>query len=664
MTSLDQRCVNTIRILSADCVEKARSGHPGMPMGAAAMAYVLWTRFLKYNPSDPMWPGRDRFVLSAGHGSALLYSILHLTGYDLSIEELKNFRQWESRTPGHPEYGHTPGVETTTGPLGQGFANGVGMALAARYLGAKFNRTGHEIINHRVFGIVSDGDLMEGVSHEAASIAGHLKLGNLIYLYDDNHISIEGNTTLTFSDDSIERFRSYGWHVTSVEDGNDMEEIASAIISAERETLKPSLIAVHTHIGFGSPNKQDQASAHGEPLGTEELELTKKHLGWTGEPFHVPEDVREHFRKTVDKGLRLQEEWRFKVKKWRDAYPELSEMWRQWMSGELPTDWNDAIPVFDPDPKGAATRVSSGKVLNSVAQVVGNLVGGSADLAPSNKTLISGEKDFQPPDYMGRNIRFGVREHAMASIVNGIALHGGIMPYCGTFLVFSDYMRPAIRLAALMNLEVIYIFTHDSIGLGEDGPTHQAVEHLASLRAIPGLTVIRPCDANETAEAWRTAVDGCDGPVALALTRQGVPTLDRSGLAEASNLSRGAYVIKEASNGNPAAVLIGTGSEVHIALEAAELLEAENIPVRVVSMPSWELFEAQPEDYRESVLPPTLKAKVAVEAGVSQGWHKYVGAKGKTVSVDRFGASAPYKEIYANYGITPAGVVEAVKSIL
>lgn len=664
MNSLDQQCVNAIRILSADCVEKARSGHPGMPMGAAAMAYVLWTRFLKHNPADPMWPGRDRFVLSAGHGSALLYSLLHLTGYDLPLEELMAFRQWGSQTPGHPEFGQTPGVETTTGPLGQGFANGVGMALAARYLGAKFNRPGHEVINHRVFGIVSDGDLMEGVSHEAASLAGHLELGNLIYLYDDNHISIEGNTAITFTDDSAERFRAYGWHVARVQDGNDMDAIASAIASAERETSKPSLIAVKTHIGFGSPNKQDQASAHGEPLGGEELELTRKQLGWTEEPFQVPEAVREHFRKAVDKGLRLQEEWRLNVKKWRDAYPELAETWRQWMSGELPRDWNEAIPVFDPDAKGAATRASSGKVLNALAPVIGNLLGGSADLAPSNKTLISGEKDFQPPDYAGRNIRFGVREHAMGSIVNGIALHGGILPYCGTFLIFSDYMRPAIRLATLMALKVIYVFTHDSIGLGEDGPTHQPVEHLASLRAIPGLTVIRPCDANETAEAWRAAVDGPEGPVALALTRQGVPTLDRSRFAEASNLSKGAYVLKEASNGAPTAVLIGTGSEVHLALEAAEILEGEGIQARVVSMPSWELFEAQPRAYRESVLPPSIKAKVAVEAGVSQGWHKFVGAEGKTVSVDRFGASAPYKEIYANLGLTAAAVVEAVKSLL
>jgi transketolase len=505
---------------------------------------------------------------------------------------------------------------------------------------------------------------MEGVSHEAASLAGHLELGNLIYLYDDNHISIEGNTAITFTDDSAERFRAYGWHVARVQDGNDMDAIASAIASAERETSKPSLIAVKTHIGFGSPNKQDQASAHGEPLGGEELELTRKQLGWTEEPFQVPEAVREHFRKAVDKGLRLQEEWRLNVKKWRDAYPELAETWRQWMSGELPRDWNEAIPVFDPDAKGAATRVSSGKVLNALAPVIGNLLGGSADLAPSNKTLISGEKDFQPPDYAGRNIRFGVREHAMGSIVNGIALHGGILPYCGTFLIFSDYMRPAIRLATLMALKVIYVFTHDSIGLGEDGPTHQPVEHLASLRAIPGLTVIRPCDANETAEAWRAAVDGPEGPVALALTRQGVPTLDRSRFAEASNLSKGAYVLKEASNGAPTAVLIGTGSEVHLALEAAEILEGEGIQARVVSMPSWELFEAQPRAYRESVLPPSIKAKVAVEAGVSQGWHKFVGAEGKTVSVDRFGASAPYKEIYANLGLTAAAVVEAVKSLL
>lgn len=665
MNSLDERCVNTIRLLAAECVEKANSGHPGMPMGAASMAYVLWTRFLRHNPADPAWPARDRFVLSAGHGSALLYSLLHLTGYDLPIDELINFRQWGSRTPGHPEYGHTPGVETTTGPLGQGFANAVGMALAARYLGARFNRPGHQIINHRIFAIVSDGDLMEGVSHEAASLAGHLKLGNLVFLYDDNHITIEGGTELSFSDDTLGRFRSYGWHVSSVEDGNALEQIASAVTSAVAETDRPSLIAVRTHIGFGSPNKQGKASAHGEPLGAEELALTKKNLQWpAGPPCHIPDDVREHFRTSVEKGRRLQAEWRIRVRAWREAHPDLAGLWRQWMSGRLPDGWDQAIPVFDPDPKGTATRVSSGKVLNAVAAKVGNLLGGSADLAPSNKTLISGEEDFQASDYSGRNLRFGVREHAMASIMNGMALHGGIIPYGGTFLIFSDYMRPAMRLAALMGLKVVYVLTHDSIGLGEDGPTHQPVEHLASLRAIPGLTVIRPCDANETAEAWRTALAGCDGPVVLALTRQGVPTIDRSETATAGHLQKGAYVIKEAGGGNPTVILIGTGSEVHLALEASSTLEKDGISTRVVSMPSWELFEAQPDDYRRSILPPEVKARVAVEAGVSHGWHRYTGNEGATVSVDRFGASAPYREIYANLGITAARVVEKAKSIL
>jgi transketolase len=658
MTKLDALCVNTIRMLSADGVEKANSGHPGMPMGAAGMAYVLWTRFLRHNPLNPKWPDRDRFVLSAGHGSMLLYSLLHLTGYDLSMEELMNFRQWGSKTPGHPEYGLAPGVETTTGPLGQGFANGVGMAIAERYLGAHFNQPGHVIIDHYTYGIAGDGDLMEGVSNEAASLAGHLGLGKLIYLYDDNHISIEGGTDLAFTENRTARFEAYGWHVQTVKDGNDLGAIETAITDAQKETGRPSLIAVQTHIGYGSPNKQDKAVAHGEPLGTEEIRLTKENLEWPIDPpFLIPDEASTHFRQAIDKGKALEARWQEDFSSFKKANPELANEWNLWMNGNLPEGWDSDILVFPADQKGMATRVASGSVLNTVASRLPNLMGGSADLAPSNKTEIKGEKDFQADIYEGRNLRFGVREHAMGSILNGMALHGGLMPYGGTFLVFSDYMRPAIRLAALMNLKVIYVFTHDSIGLGEDGPTHQPIEHLSSLRAIPNLTVIRPCDANETSEAWRCALEAKQGPVALALSRQGLPTLDRTTFSPASGLSRGAYILHDTKDGEPDVILIATGSEVHIALEAYEKLKEKGVNARVVSMPSWELFDKQPEEYQCQVLPSEIKCRVAIEAGVTQGWHRYVGSTGEVIGLERFGASAPYKVLYEKFGLTVDQVV-------
>jgi transketolase len=658
-SQLDELCINTIRMLAADSVEKAKSGHPGMPMGAAAMAYVLWTRFLRHNPSNPHWPDRDRFVLSAGHGSMLLYSLLHLTGYDLSLAELKNFRQWNSKTPGHPEYGLCPGVETTTGPLGQGFANGIGMAIAERYLAAHFNRPGHDIVNHYTYGIVSDGDLMEGVSHEAASLAGHLGLGKLIYFYDDNHISIEGSTDLTFTENRTARFVAYGWHVQRVTDGNNLKALEEALVEAQKETTRPSLIAVRTHIGFGSPNKQDSPKAHGEPLGEKEIRLTKENLGWPLEPnFLIPAEALKQFRKALDKGKEVENQWQANFQAYRQHYPERADEWQRWIDGELPEGWQDEIPTFAANPKGLATRVSSGTVLNALAAKVSNLIGGSADLAPSNKTLIDGKQDYQADQYDGRNFRFGVREHAMGSILNGMALHGGVYPYGGTFLVFSDYLRPAIRLAALSELKVIYVFTHDSIGLGEDGPTHQPIEHLAALRAIPNLTVIRPGDANETAQAWKAALQHQNGPVALALTRQSIPTLDREKFGPAQGLDNGAYILSEASNQKPDIILIASGSEIEIVLEAAEMLIAKNLAVRVVSMPSWELFEAQPEVYRQQVLPIDVKAKIAVEAGSPQGWHRYVGEMGQVIGLDHFGASAPYKVLYEKFGITADHVVD------
>jgi transketolase len=662
--TLDELCINTIRFLSVDAVQQANSGHPGMPMGAAPMAYVLWTKFLRHSPRNPGWPDRDRFVLSAGHGSMLIYSLLHLSGYDLSLDDLKNFRQWGSKTPGHPEYGDTPGVETTTGPLGQGLAIGVGMAIAERHLAATFNKSDQDIVNHYTYGIVSDGDLMEGLSHEAASLAGHLKLGKLIYLYDDNHISIEGKTDIAFTENRLQRFEAYEWHVMQVDDGNDLKAIADALTSAQDETNRPSLIAVRTSIGFGSPNRQDTAKAHGEPLGDEERKLTKENLGWPLEPtFHVPEDALNHFRKSVDKGLELEKQWTDSFKNYLGLYPDLGQMFEKQLKGELPQGWDKDIPVFPADPKGKATRVISGLVLNAIAKNVPALMGGSADLAPSNKTQIDNENSFQPGSYDQRNIHFGVREFGMTAVLNGMALHGGFIPYGGTFLIFSDYMRPAIRLAALMKQHAIYVLTHDSIGLGEDGPTHQPIEHLASLRSMPNLTVLRPSDANETAEAWKFAVKSNRGPTILALTRQSLPTLDRTALGPAELLHRGAYVLKDV-DGTPDALILASGSEVILALEAAETLAQDGVAARVVSTPSWELFDDQPQEYKDSVLPENVKVRVAIEAGATQGWHKYVGMNGKVIGLDHFGASAPIKDLFTNFGITAEAVVQAVQSLI
>jgi transketolase len=660
---LDELCINTLRTLSMDMVEQARSGHPGMPMGAAAMAYVLWTRFLKHDPADPSWPDRDRFVLSAGHGCALLYCLLHLTGYDLPLDELQRFRQWGSRTPGHPERGLTPGVEATTGPLGQGFANGVGMAIAERLLAQQFNRPGHSIVDHYTYGIVSDGDLMEGVASEAASLAEHLRLCKLIYLYDDNRVTIEGPTALTFSEDVAMRFAAYGWHVQRV-DGNNLQEVDAALRAARAQTERPSLIIARTHIAYGSPHKQDSSDAHGAALGEEEVRLTKSALGWPPDArFYVPEDARAHFRRALDAGRTAQAEWRVRVDEHARAHPDLAAQWRRRMLGELPEGWESHLPAFDPSTL-VATREASGKVIRALAPHIPELLGGSADLAPSNETYMPGLGDLSAANPAGRNLRFGVREHAMGAILNGLAAHGGLRPFGGTLLVFSDYMRPAIRLAALMKLPVVYVFTHDSIGLGEDGPTHQPVEHLAALRAIPNLTVLRPADAAEAAEAWRSALAFKSGPVALVLSRQKLPVIDRGKHAGASGLARGAYVLAEASGGRPDLILLATGSEVSLALEARAELERQGTSTRVVSMPSWELFEAQTREYRDAVLPPAVVARLAIEAASPQGWCRYVGAAGDVLAVNGFGASAPGKVVLENYGFTVAEVVRRSTQVL
>lgn len=659
---IDQLCINTIRALAMDGVQKARSGHPGMPMGMADAAYALWTRFLKHNPKDPKWPNRDRFVLSAGHGSMLLYSLLYLTGYDLTLEDLMAFRQWGSRTPGHPEYGLTPGVETTTGPLGQGFANGVGMAIAERFLAATFNRPGFPIFDHYTYAIVSDGDLMEGISHEAASLAGHLGLGKLVYLYDDNDISIEGSTDITFTEDVAARFRAYGWHVQKV-DGYDLKAIAAAIRAARRETARPSLIICRTHIAYGSPHKQDDASAHGEPLGEEEVRLTKQALGWPPDAqFWVPPEVLPVFRRAMEEGAAAQARWQAMFADYARQYPREAALLERLWAGELPDGWEEALPSFSPADGPMATRKASGIVLNALAKALPTLIGGSADLAPSNLTLLKGYDDFQRDTPAGRNLRFGVREHAMGAILNGMALHGGLIPYGGTFLVFSDYMRPAVRLAAMMHLPVVYVWTHDSLWIGEDGPTHQPVEHLAALRAIPNLTVIRPCDASETAEAWRAALRRRDGPTALLLTRQNLPVLDRSDKAGAENLARGAYILQEAPQGDPDLILIASGSEVHLALAAQEGLAERGVRARVVSMPSWELFDAQPPEYQMAVLPPPVP-KIAIEAAVPLGWERYVGPDGAVIGIQRFGASAPYPVLMEKCGFTPQAVMERAVEI-
>ncbi|HSG16058.1 MAG TPA: transketolase [Anaerolineae bacterium] len=662
--SLHDQIANTIRGLTMDAVQKANIGHPGMPMGAADMATVLWTQFLKFNPADPEWPDRDRFVLSAGHGSMLLYSLLYLTGYDLPMEELKQFRQWGSQTAGHPESHLTPGVETTTGPLGQGISNAVGLALAERWLATRFNRPGHEIVDHHTYVIASDGDLMEGVSHETCALAGHLGLGKLIVLYDDNHITIDGDTSLSYSDDVAKRFQAYGWF-TQAADGHDPQAIEAAIRAARAESNRPSIIAMRTHIGYGSPNKQDTSSAHGEPLGDEEIRLTKEKLGWPVEPlFFVPELVLETMRGVGAAGGEKQAEWRSRFAAYAEEYPELAAEFKQMMHGELPEGWDDGLATFEPG-KGMATRASSGAVLDKLAPRLPNLVGGSADLTGSNKTKPKGAGHLAREDFSGRYIYFGIREHGMSSILNGMALHGGLRPYGGTFLVFSDYLRPTIRLASMMGLPVIYVFTHDSIGLGEDGPTHQPIEQLMSLRLIPGLTVFRPADANETAIGWQIALANNGGPTALVLTRQGLPILDRTKYAPAEEAAKGGYVLSDGPDASALAViLIASGSEVHIALGAQALLAQEGVTARVVSMPSWELFDAQPAAYREGVLPPGVEARVSVEAGVTIGWERYVGTKGKTIGLDRYGASAPYQEIYQNLGLSAEAVAEAARDLL
>lgn len=656
-SSLQDHAINTIRFLSADAIERAKSGHPGMPMGAAAMAYTLWTRHLRFNPLNPKWWDRDRFILSGGHGSMLLYSLLHLTGYDISIEDLRDFRQWKSKTPGHPENIGTVGVEVTTGPLGQGLANCVGMAIAERHLAAVFNRPEFQIVNHHLYAIVTDGDLMEGLSSEAASLAGHLGLGNIIMLYDDNRISIDGKTDLTFTEDRGARFEAFGWHVQRISDGNDVNAVDDAIKRA-KEDSRPSLIICRTHIGFGLPNKQDTAKAHGEPAGTDELEGAKKKLGWPLDPlFYVPDDVLHHFREIGEKGKQIEDMWNRLLGSYAREYPELASEYRRRMEGRLTLGWEKDLPFFTPDEKGIATRVASGKIINALAKKLPELMGGSADLTPSNKTWIDGSPSFQPETPEGRNIHFGVREHSMAAIVNGIAAHGGIIPYGATFLIFSDYMRPSIRLSALSRYGSIWVCTHDSIGVGEDGPTHQPVEHLAALRAIPNLVVIRPSDANEVTEAWKIAISRRDGPTLLALTRQNVKTLDRKVFNSAAKTSCGAYVLKDYGE-NPEIILMASGSEVGLIVEAAERLHKKKMDVRVISFPSWELFEEQSQKYRDSVLLPSITARLAVEAGVAQGWSKWVGERGNCICVDRFGASAPAEVLFEKYGFTVQNVIK------
>lgn len=664
-TDIDTLCINTIRALSMDAVQKANSGHPGAPMGLAPAAYTLWTRHLKHHPKNPAWSNRDRFVLSGGHASMLLYSLLYLTGYGVSLDDIRQFRQWGSKTPGHPEYGHTPGVETTTGPLGQGFATAVGMAMAERHLAARFNRDGHDIIDHFTYVMCGDGDLMEGLSAEAASLAGHLGLGRLICLYDANRISIEGSTDITFTEDVALRFQAYGWQVLAVEDGNDIEAISGAVTAAKAETGKPSIVIVRTQIAYGSPNKQGSADAHGAPLGEDEIRLTKLFLGCPEcEVFCVPDSVIAHCRQAIAAGAAQEAEWHKRVSAYENQYPDLARKWSDMVTGTLPDGWEKAVPVFSSGDGAMATRKASGIVLNALAETIPGLLGGSADLAPSNNTIIKTAADFQKASYSGRNIRFGVREHAMAAVLNGLSLHTpGLKPYGGTFLVFADYMRPSIRLSALMKQPVIYIFTHDSIAVGEDGPTHQPVEHLASLRAIPGLVVIRPADATETAAAWQYAVMSRQAPVALILSRQNLPVIDRSNGPAADELRNGGYVLFDA-DGTPDAILIATGSEVHLCVAARDMLKEKGISARVVSMPSWELFEKMPEDYKKSVLPADVRTRVAVEAGLPMGWEKYVGDAGAVIGISTFGASAPGGVVMKNFGFTAENVVETVLGLM
>ncbi|HEX2868484.1 MAG TPA: transketolase [Ignavibacteriales bacterium] len=661
---LDELCINTIRFLAVDAVQKANSGHPGMPMGCAPIAYRLFTKYMRYNPQNPKWFNRDKFILSAGHGSMLLYSMLYLTGYDLTMDDLKNFRQWESKTPGHPEAILTPGVETTTGPLGQGITNAVGMSVAQDFLAATFNKSDISLLDHYIYVIASDGDMMEGISHEASSFAGHQKLGKLIVFYDDNSISIDGSTSLAFTEDVGKRYEAYGWHVQHLDNVNDLDAMDRVIENAQKEKSRPSFIVTKTHIGFGSPNKQDTSSAHGSPLGDEEVKLTKKNLGWPEDKtFYVPEEVSKFFSQFKEKGRRLEEEWNRQFEKYCEEYPEEGKLFDQVMHGNFGDKWKSKLPKFAVEEKGMATRSSSGKVLNAIASSIPTLIGGSADLAPSNNTELKGYPAFSPEHREGRNFHFGVREHGMAGMLNGMAIYGGVIPYGGTFLIFSDYLRPAIRLGALSGLRPIYIFTHDSIGLGEDGPTHQAVEHLAALRAIPEVIVIRPADANETSYAWQAAIEHSNSPVALILTRQNVPIIDQDKYPSASGLLKGAYILRD-TKGTPDMILMASGSEVQHILAAAETLEKEGIKARCVSFPSWELFDVQTDDYKNSVLLPEVKARLSVEAGVKMGWEKYVGQEGESISLERFGASAPGGLLMKKFGFTAENVVLKAKEVL
>jgi len=660
--NIDDLCINTIRALSMDAVQKANSGHPGAPMGLAPAAYVLWTRVMKHNPENPGWLDRDRFVLSAGHASMLLYSLLHLSGYAVTLDDIKNFRQWNSKTPGHPEFGHTPGVETTTGPLGQGFANAVGMAMAERHLAARFNSPGHEIVDHYTYMVCGDGDMMEGISSEAASLAGHLGLGRLICIYDDNKITIEGSTEITFTEDVALRFKAYHWHILSVDDGNDIDAIYNAIQAAKAQTGRPSLIVLRTHIAYGSPNKQDTADAHGAPLGEEEVRLAKKSLGLPEDAlFNIPDAVRHHFSQCVESGREAEAGWQEKFQAYNKKYPDMAIKWVDAMSGFLTTGWDEDIPEFSVSDGPIATRAASGKVLNAIAARLPTLIGGSADLAPSNKTFLDTSHEFQKDAYDGRNIRFGVREHAMGGIMSGMFLHNGLRPYGGTFLVFADYLRPALRVAAIMNIPVIYVFTHDSIAVGEDGPTHQPVEHLVSLRAIPGLTVIRPADASETARAWQQALKITDGPIALILSRQKLPVLKSNAIKD--GLTKGAYVLADC-DGKPDIILIGTGSEVHIIIEAKARLLEKGVAARVVSMPSWELFEKTSQEYKDRVLLPDVQTRLAVEAGSPMGWCQYVGTSGAVIGINSFGASAPGGITMEKYGFTLEHVVQKALELI
>ena len=678
-TALDMLCVNTIRFLSADGVQNANSGHPGLPMGAAAMAYALWARLLQHNPANPRWPDRDRFVLSGGHGSMLLYSLLHLTGYDLSLDDLKQFRQWGSQTPGHPESHLTAGVETTTGPLGQGLSNAVGLALAEAHLAARFNRPGHEIVDHFTYVLATDGDMMEGVASEACSLAGHLRLGKLIVLYDDNKISLAGTTSLTFTEDVALRFGAYGWHVQRVSDGNDVDAVHQALLAAQAVTGQPSLICVRTHIGFGAPHKQDTFEAHGSPLGPEELKAAKEKMGWPAEAmFIIPDDALQEFRAALPRGQEQEAAWTKKLAAYERAFPDLAREFARRMKGDLPAGWDADLPAFAADPKGLATRKASETVLQALAAKLPELMGGSADLNPSTFTVIKGQGDFEseanpaqgaqgtsggPWSYLGRNLHFGVREHGMGSTVNGLALHGGFIPYGSTFLVFSDYMRGAIRLSAIMKIGPVWVFTHDSVGVGEDGPTHQPVEHYAALRAIPDLLFIRPCDANETAWAWRVAIESRHRPTILSLTRQNLPTLDRTLLAPADGLRRGAYVLNPVVD-QPDIILMATGSEVQHIVAAEKALAEQGVKARLVSMPCWELFAEQGPEYRAAVLPTRVKARLAVEAGVSLGWHQWLGDAGEVIGLDHYGASAPAPVLMKQFGFTTENVVTRALTLI